>query len=124
MTLSNSALYIREKAEMFLLDLCTLRQFTGFTVTDGEYIESFVDHENVKCRIVNKSGKSVPSFSDQEQQVQILKNQQSTKFQLPFDTEVTTKDKIVFNSVVYDVTDVPIKHSLMGAFIVSVEKQK
>jgi major membrane immunogen (membrane-anchored lipoprotein) len=124
MTLSSSALYVRQAAEMFLLDTCTIRQFTGYTVTDGEYIESFTNHDNIKCRIVNKSGKSVPSFSDQEQQVQILKNQQNTKIQLPYDVEVTTKDKVLFNGSVYDITDVPIKHTLMAAFIVSIEKQK
>jgi len=30
----------------------------------------------------------------------------------------------VYAGTVYDIIDVPIKHSLMGAFVISIEKQK
>lgn len=124
MTLTSAALFIRQQAESFLLDTCTLRLFTGYSTIDGEYLEAFTDRSNVRCRIINKSGKNVNSFTNQEEQVQILKNQQSTKVQLPFSTEVTTKDKLVHNGIVYDIIDVPIKHTLMGAFVIAIEKQK
>jgi hypothetical protein len=124
MTLISSALYIRQQAESFMLDSCTLRVFTGYSTIDGEYTEQFTEQTNIKCRIINKSGKTLSSFTNQDEDVQILKNQQTTKIQLPFSVEVATKDKLVFDSVVYDIVDVPIKHSLMGAFIISVERQK
>jgi len=124
MTLTSAALYIRQQSEAFLVDTCTLQKFTGYSTIDGEYAETFKNQSNVQCRIINKSGKNLASFTNQEEQVQILKNQQNTKVQLLFSIEVTTKDKLVYAGTVYDIIDVPIKHSLMGAFVISIEKQK
>lgn len=124
MTLTDIALVIREKSEMFLADQCTIRSYTGFATIDGEYTENFTVASGIPCRIINKSGKSQTAFNNQNETSQILVNTQSTMLQLPYSTSVTTKDKIVYNSVMYDVISVPIKHSLMGAFIVGIEKQK
>lgn len=124
MTLTDIALVIREKSEMFLADQCTIRSYTGFATVDGEYIENFTVSSGIPCRIINKSGKNQAAFNSQNEMSQILVNTQSTMLQLPYNTNIKTKDKIVYNSVMYDVINVPIKHSLMGAFIVGIEKQK
>jgi hypothetical protein len=124
MTLTDIALVIREKSEMFLVDQCTIRSYTGFATVDGEYIENFTVTSGIPCRIVNKSGKNQASFNNQDEMSQILVNTQSTMLQLPYSINVKTKDKVVYNSVMYDITNVPIKHSLMGAFIVEIEKKK
>jgi hypothetical protein len=124
MTLTDIALVIREKSEMFLVDQCTIKSYTGFATIDGEYIENFTTVSGVSCRIINKSGRNQASFDDQKDMTQILVNTQSTMLQLPYSVNVTTKDKVVYSSVVYDIINVPIKHSLMGAFIIGIEKKK
>ena len=124
MTLTDIALVIREKSEMFLVDQCTIRSYTGFATVDGEYVENFSNVTGVACRIVNKSGKNQSTLTNQDEKTQILVNTQSIMLQLPYSVTVKTKDKIIFNSVVYDIINVPIKHSLMGAFIIGIEKQK
>jgi hypothetical protein len=124
MTLTDVALVIRQKSEMFLADQCTIESYTGYATIDGEYVEHFTTSSGIACRVINKSGKNQNSFGNQSETTQILVNVQTTMLQLPYSTEISTKDKIVYNSIIYDVTYVPIKHSLMGAFIVGVEKQK
>jgi hypothetical protein len=123
MSLISNALYIREQSELFLVDNCIIKVFNGFNTIDGEYAESFTDSAATPCRIINKSGKINASQNSQDN-LQILISQSALRIQLPYTTVISTRDKIVFNSVVYDVTSVPEKHSLMGAFIVSIEKQK
>ena len=124
MTLIDVALSIRAESEKFLVSQCILRKYTGFATIDGEYQESFVDSVNIPCRVINKTGKSNTAFGSQDEQTRILVNVQSTQMQLPYNTEVSTKDKLIFDSVTYDITSVPIKHALMGAFIIAIEKQK
>lgn len=124
MTLIDKALFVRQQAELFLVDTCTIRAHGGFTVIDGEYAESFVDSAPTPCRIVNKSGKVMENYDSQQKELQYLTTRETVFLQLPFTVSLNTKDKIVFNSVVYDVTFVPVKHSLMGAFIIGMERQK
>jgi SPP1 family predicted phage head-tail adaptor len=60
----------------------------------------------------------------QERALQLLISTNTIKIQLPYTTEITEKDKVVFNNVIYDVIYVPAKHSLMGAFVIQLEKKK
>ena len=124
MTLTDIALDIRARSEQFLYDQCTIRSYTGFATVDGEYIEQSTDVLNVPCRIINKTGKNSVSFQSQDELSQMLVNVQTTMMQLPFDVNVSVKDKIVFNSVLYEIVYVPVKHALMGAFIIGLEKHK
>jgi hypothetical protein len=123
MSLIDNALWIREQSELFLVDSCIIKVFNGFATVDGEYSESFTDSGPTPCRLINKSGK-VAGSANATESLQLLTSQTTLRIQLPYNTLVSTKDKIVFNSTTYDVTYVPEKHSLMGAFIVSVERQK
>lgn len=123
MSLISDTLYIREQSEQFLLDTCVVRQFNGFSTVDGEYAESYTDSAPIPCRVVNKAGR-VSSPTSAKDNVQLLTNVSNYKIQIPYSVDINEKDKILFNSVVYDVVFVPIKHALMGAFIISIEKQK
>ena len=124
MILTDVALIIRQESEMFLADQCTINSYTGFATIDGEYVEHFTVTSGIACRVINKSSRNQTSFGNQPETTQISVNIQSTMLQLPYSVTVTTKDKIVYNSIMYDITDVPIKHSLMGAFIIGIEKHK
>lgn len=124
MSITDQALFIRQQSELWLTDSCVIRSHNGYAAVDGEYTESFTDSSPVPCRIINKSAKINADYSSQDDSLQLITNQTNLGFQLPFTTQITTKDKIVYNNVVYDVMDVPVKHSLMGAFIVRVEKRK
>ena len=124
MNLTNQALSIREQAELFLVDTCDIRHHNGYLITDGEYTESFIDSVSVSCRVINKSGKVLGNYDSQQKELQYLTSTENLQLQLPFSTSVSTKDKVTINSVNYDVVHVPVKHSLMGAFVIGIEKQK
>jgi hypothetical protein len=124
MNLTNQALSIREQAELFLVDTCDIRHHNGYLITDGEYTESFIDSVSVPCRVINKSGKVLGNYDSQQKELQYLTSTENLQLQLPFSTSVSTKDKVTINSVNYDVVHVPVKHSLMGAFVIGIEKQK
>lgn len=124
MSWTDQALSIRNAAEAFLVDTCTIRRFNGYGAVDGEYTESFSDVNNVPCRLINRQGSVQQQPDSQERALQLLISTNTIKMQLPYTTEVTEKDKIVFNTVTYDVTYVPAKHSLMGAFVIQLEKRK
>jgi|NOAtaT_7_FD_contig_21_5016189_length_1073_multi_9_in_0_out_0_2 hypothetical protein len=124
MNLIDQTLFIRQQAELFLVDTCTIRHHNGYSVIDGEYAESFTDLASIPCRVINKSGKVLGNYDSQQKELQYLTNTENLMLQLPFSTDINTKDKVILNSTTYDVVHVPVKHSLMGAFIIGIEKQK
>lgn len=124
MNLIDQALFVRQQAELFLVDTCTIRMYNGFSVVDGEYAESFTDSASTPCRIINKTGKVSENYDSQQKELQYLTSRETVFLQLPFSVSVNVKDKIYLNSVLYDVVYVPVKHSLMGAFVIGIEKQK
>jgi hypothetical protein len=123
MSLISEALYIREQSEQFLVDSCIIKVWGGFTTVDGEYAESFTDSAPTPCRVINKSGKTGISANAKDN-IQLLTSLSSYRLQLPYTTTITTKDKILYNSILHDVVHVPLKHSLMGAFVIYMEKQQ
>lgn len=124
MNLSEDAAFIRQQSEQWLTDTCRIKQFTGYTVFDGEYREDYSEIENVPCRVINRSARLQTNFSNQPEEVQLQLSRASLKFQLPFSTVITRKDKIEYDGVLFDLVDIPLKHALMGAFIVEVERSQ
>jgi hypothetical protein len=123
MSLISNALYIREQSELFLVDNCIIKVFNGFNTIDGEYAESFTDSAPTPCRVINRSGKTENPASSRDN-LQLLTSLSNYRLQLPYATTITVKDKILYNSILHDVVYVPLKHSLMGAFVVYMEKQQ
>lgn len=111
---------IRADAEAFLYDTCTVRRKTGTVVARGETRNTYTD-EDVACRWINRSGSANTSAPAQVRQPQQTTHVSQYGVQLPFATEITTDDKIVFNGEVFAVVFVPQKHALMGAFVVALQ---
>ena len=124
MSWTDQALTVRAASESFLVDTCTVRTFNGYSTIDGEYTESFTNVNDVPCRLVNRQGSVQQQLDSQERSLQLLTSINTIKIQLPYARAITEKDKIIHNNVTYDVTYVPVKHSLMGAFVVQIEKRK
>jgi hypothetical protein len=124
MSWTDQALTVRTASESFLVDTCTIRTFNGYSTVDGEYTESFTDVNNVPCRLINRQGSVQQQPDSQERALQLLISTNTLKIQLPYAVSVTEKDKIIYNNTTYDVVYVPVKHSLMGAFVVQIEKRK
>lgn len=124
MSWTDQALTVRTASESFLVDTCTVRTFNGYSTVDGEYTESFTDTNNVPCRLINRQGSVQQQPDSQERALQLLITTNVLKIQLPYAVSITEKDKIIYNGATYDVVYVPVKHSLMGAFVVQIEKRK
>ncbi len=124
MSFSAQAALIRQQSERWLTDLCTIRKFQGYSVQDGEYTELFTELEDVPCRVINRSGRLQTNFQGQSEEVQLQVSRASLRFQLPFDTTLTMQDKIAYSGISFDLVDIPLKHSLMGAFVVEVERSQ
>lgn len=114
---------VRASVEEFLLDTCTIKQFTGYTQTKGQATPQYTSLENVPCRIINKSGADNVQVASQYRSVQQAVNVSLIRVQLPFDQDVTTNDKIVINAIQHDVVFVPIKGELTGAFVVWMRRE-
>ncbi len=108
MNLIDQTLFIRQQAELFLVDTCTIRHHNGYSVIDGEYAESFTDLASIPCRVINKSGKVLGNYDSQQKELQYLTNTENLMLQLPFSTDINTKDKVILNSTKYDVVHVPV----------------
>ena len=105
-----------------MLDHCLIKQYTGISNVDGAYEDRFTTVSGIPCRIVNKAGGTVINTTKQQNETQFTVSTLSTRIQLPYTVNVTVKDLIIFNNETYSIVDVPIKHALMGAFIVTLEK--
>lgn len=121
-TLSSQVAYVRAQSELWMLDHCLIKQYTGISNVDGAYEDRFTTVSGIPCRIVNKAGGTVINTTKQQNETQFTVSTLSTRIQLPYTVNVTVKDLIIFNNETYSIVDVPIKHALMGAFIVTLEK--
>lgn len=122
MSLSSQVAYVRAQSELFMLDHCSIKQYTGITNIDGAYEDQFTVASGIPCRIVNKAGGTVINTTKQQNETQFTVSTQSNKIQLPYAINVTVKDLIIFNNETYSIVDVPIKHAMMGAFVVTLEQ--
>jgi hypothetical protein len=124
MNFQSDAAFIRQQSEQWLTEVCSIQKFAGHVVTDGEYTTSYTTISGVACRVINRNGRLQTNFSNQQEEVQLQVSRASLRFQLPYSTELTLQDKIVFSGTMFDLVDIPVKHSLMGAFIVEVERSQ
>jgi hypothetical protein len=122
MNLQRDAAVIRQQSEQWLTDTCTIEHFAGHTVTDGEYATSYTTESGVPCRMINRSGRLTTNMAGQSEEVQLQVSSTSFRIQLPYSTSLSLSDKIVYSGTRFDLVVVPVKHSLMGAFIVDVER--
>ncbi len=120
-TLSSQVAYVRAQSELFMIDQCVIKHYVGITNVDGAYEDQFTVASGIPCRLINKIGTTVVNTSEQKDEVQLTLSTQSTKIQLPYTLDVTVKDIIVFNGAEFGIVDVPVKHSMMGAFVVTVQ---
>lgn len=121
MSFSSQVAYVRAQSELFMLDQCSIKHYTGITNVDGTYEDQFTVASSIPCRIINKTGSTSINTSDQQNEVQFTLATQSTKIQLPYTLHVTVKDIVVFDGAEYTIADVPIKHTMMGAFVITVQ---
>lgn len=122
MSLSSQVAYVRAQSELFMLDQCSIKQYTGISNVDGAYEDQFTIASGIPCRIVNKAGGTIINTTKQQNETQFTVSTQSTKIQLPYTFHVTLKDLVIFDNELYSIVDVPIKHSMMGAFVVTLER--
>ena len=121
MSLSSQVAYVRAQSELVMIDQCSLRRFAGITNVDGAYEDQFTVTSGIPCRLINKIGTTVVNTSEQKDEVQLTLSTQSTRIQLPYTLDVTVKDVIVFSGAEFSIVDVPVKHSMMGAFVVTLQ---
>ena len=124
MTIINlsDVLLIRQKAEEFLKSPAQLIRFLGTTTEDGGIVQQYAPPEDIVCRIINRSGDVTSSVAAQFRALQQSTTRQLYRIQLPYNLEVTTRDRIIYNGKRYDIKYVPIRHELMGAQIIFVEE--
>jgi SPP1 family predicted phage head-tail adaptor len=124
MTIVNldDVLLIRQKAEEFLKSQAQLLRFLGTTTEDGGIIQQYAPPENIICRIINRSGDVTSSAAAQFRALQQSSTRQLYRIQIPYDLQVSLRDRIIYNGKVFDIKYVPVRHELMGAQIIFVEE--
>jgi SPP1 family predicted phage head-tail adaptor len=124
MTIVNldDVLLIRQKAEEFLKSQAQLLRFLGTTTEDGGIIQQYAPPENIICRIINRSGDVTSSAAAQFRALQQSSTRQLYRIQIPYDLQVSLRDRIIYNGKAFDIKYVPVRHELMGAQIIFVEE--
>ena len=110
---------IRSDAEAFLLDTAYIKRKTGQTVTRGQTTFTYADPVETVCRLINRSGNDETPIASQFRAVQQSANTSLFKMQLPYDADITIDDKIIYNDEEFDIVHVPVKHEMMGGFVIS-----
>lgn len=118
----NDILLIRQKAEEFLLSTAELYRYLGTGSVDGEITVQYGDAEEIRCRIINRSGDVTSSVAAQFRALQQSSTRQLYRLQIPYDLTVNIKDRIKYSGRFFDIKYVPIKHELMGAQILFIEE--
>lgn len=124
--IKNDVLRIRKDSEAFLTDACTVKHKTGEYVHLGQTYFTYDTGTAVPCRFINRSGNESTNVAAQQRTVQQVTFTGVYRLQLPFDTIITVGDKIEYvvdNQLrIFEVTYVPPKHSMIGAFVVQLQE--
>jgi hypothetical protein len=115
--------HIRASVEVFLLDVCTIKHHVGYVVERGQSNPAYTIEDNVPCRVINKSGADNVQVASQYRSVQQATNVSLIRIQLPFDQEINLNDKVIIDDIEHSVAFPPIKHKLMGAFVVWLKRE-
>lgn len=121
--------YIRSESEKFLTDTCKIRRKTGETVIDGESIPVYAPDTTVACRLITRSGSENVNIASQERATKQSVFTGLYKLQLPFGTEITEGDLIIYTDIalnkerIFSAVFVPPFHHQMGAFVISIQEE-
>jgi hypothetical protein len=118
----NDILLIRQKAEEFLLSTAEYYRFLGTVSVDGEITVAYAEPEEIRCRIINRSGDVTSTVAAQFRALQQSTARQLYRLQIPYALTVNIKDRIKYGGRFYDIKYVPIKHEMMGAQVLFIEE--
>lgn len=120
---------IRLQAEQFLTDTCIIRRKAGEIVTNGESISIYAPDVNSKCRFIVRSGSENVNIASQERATKQAVYTGLYRMQLPYDTDVTEGDLILFTDTqvnkerIFNVVFAPPHHNMTGAYIVFMQEE-
>jgi hypothetical protein len=120
--IEEQVLFVREQALMFLKDTCKIRYPTGTDVVDGEDVTTWSPFISTACRFIVRSGTRIQNSASQERVVAFATFIGQYRMQLPFDAYIDEGDQIEYEGRIFEVTYVPPRHKMMGAFVIGLEE--
>lgn len=119
---------IRAQADIFCVDDVMIRRKIGENVIDGESFPIWAADVESRARIINRSGASRSNVAAQFRATRQTFYDSTYRVQLPYDTEVTVGDLIIYEDDatkverIFEIVYVPPQHKMTGAFIVGCEE--
>jgi hypothetical protein len=121
---------IRSGADIFLIDTAMLRRRTGETYDNGQAIPVYASPEEIRCRLITRSGSESNNIAAQAREIQQTNYTGLYRMQIPYTLDVSEGDQILFNDAItgnvktLDVIFAPAKHKYSAAVIIQLEEVK
>jgi hypothetical protein len=121
---------IRKGADVFLIDTAQLKRRTGEEYVEGEAKPIYADPEEIRCRLITRSGSESNNIAAQAREIQQVNFTGLYRMQIPYELDVNEGDQILYNDAVtgniktMDVIFAPAKHRYSAAVIIQLQEVK
>lgn len=121
---------IRKGADVFLIDTAQLKRRTGEEYTNGEAKPTYAAPEDIRCRLITRSGSESSNIAAQAREIQQSNFTGLYRMQIPYDLDVSEGDQILYYDAVtgnvktLDIIFAPAKHAYSAAVIIQLQEVK
>ncbi len=121
---------IRAAADVFLIDTAYIKRRTGEEYSSGQATPTYADPEEIRCRLITRSGSESNNIAAQAREVQEANYTGLYRMQIPYSLDVSEGDQILFDDGVtgrtktLDIIFAPSKHAYSAAVIIQLQEVK